>query len=126
MRIEHIAIWVKDVELMRKFYETYFEVTTSAFYQNKKTGFNSYFLEFGKGSRIELCNKKHLSSRIADSLGYTHIAISVGNKEDVDALTDKLINDGFPLVSGSRTTGDGYYESVIQDPEGNLIELTTD
>lgn len=126
MKIEHIAIWVDDLEKMKNFYQTYFQVTSNQMYHNQKTGFRSYFLEFEEGSRIELTNKKHLSPRIADSLGYTHLAIAVGSKSDVDAMTERFVTDGFPLLSGPRTTGDGYYESVIQDPEGNLIELTTD
>lgn len=126
MKIEHIAIWVDDLEKMKNFYQTYFHVSSNQMYHNQKTGFRSYFLEFEEGSRIELTNKKHLSPRIADSLGYTHLAIAVGSKSDVDAMTERFVTDGFPLLSGPRTTGDGYYESVIQDPEGNLIELTTD
>lgn len=126
MRIEHIAIWVEDLELMRGFYEKYFAAVASNLYHNQKTGFRSYFLSLGEGCRIELTNKAQLAPRVADSLGYTHLAISVGTAADVDAVTQQLVEAGFPLLSGPRTTGDGYYESVIQDPEGNLIELTTD
>ncbi|MGY3771544.1 VOC family protein [Tetragenococcus solitarius] len=124
--MEHIAIWVKDLEKMKTFYEKYFNVESTELYHNKKTGFCSYFLSFEEGSRIELTNKQHLSNRIAESLGYAHIAIAVGNKKAVDVFAERFVEDGFPLLSGPRTTGDGYYEAVIQDPEGNLIELTTD
>ena len=126
MHIEHVAIWTKDLEKMREFYEKYFNVRSSERYHNKRTGIQSYFVSFDSGSRLERTSKQHLSNRIADSLGYTHLAISVGTKVDVDAYVETFLADGFPLLSGPRTTGDGYYEAVIQDPEGNLIELTTD
>ncbi|MFV0559231.1 MAG: VOC family protein [Enterococcus sp.] len=126
MRIEHVAVWVKDIELVKAFYEKYFQVTATELYHNPKTRFNSYFLTFESGSRLELTNKQHLSGRVTDALGYAHLAISVGTKEAVDTLTNTLLEDGYPLLNGPRTTGDGYYEAVIQDPEGNLIELTTD
>lgn len=124
MNLEHVAIWVKDLELMKQFYEKYFNTKVSTLYHNDKTGFSSYFLEFESGSRIELSNKKFLSGHAADALGYAHIAISLGSEEEVDELTERFMQDDCPLLSGPRTTGDGYYESVIQDPEGNLIELT--
>ncbi|KRM35056.1 glyoxalase family protein [Agrilactobacillus composti DSM 18527 = JCM 14202] len=126
MRIEHIAIWVQDLEKMKTFYTTFFKATSSELYHNPKTGFKSYFLGFDSGSRIELTTKQFLSPRISDSLGYTHLAMALGTKADVDAYVAKFLKAGYPLVSGPRTTGDNYYEAVIQDPEGNLIELTTD
>lgn len=125
MKIEHVALWVTDLELVKAFYEKYFEAEAGDRYHNPKTRFSSYFLSFDEGSRLELTNKKHLSPRIADALGYGHIALAVGDKEAVDAKTAQLVADGFPLLSGPRTTGDGYYESVVQDPEGNLVEITT-
>lgn len=118
--------WVRDLEKMKEFYETYFAGTSTELYHNKKAGFHSYFINFNSGSRLELMSKQHLSPRVADSLGYTHIALSVGTKADVDAYVEKFLAAGFPLLNGPRTTGDGYYEAVIQDPEGNLLELTTD
>ena len=125
MKIEHVALWVTDLELVKAFYEKYFEAKAGDRYHNPKTRFSSYFLKFDEGSRLELTNKKHLSPRIADALGYGHIALAVGGKEAVDEKTAQLVADGFPLLSGPRTTGDGYYESVVQDPEGNLVEITT-
>lgn len=125
MKIEHVALWVTDLELVKAFYEKYFEAKAGDRYHNPKTRFSSYFLSFDEGSRLELTNKKHLSPRIADTLGYGHIALAVGDQEAVDAKTAQLVADGFPLLSGPRTTGDGYYESVVQDPEGNLVEITT-
>ena len=125
MKIEHVALWVTNLELVKAFYEKYFEAKAGDRYHNPKTRFSSYFLSFDEGSRLELINKKHLSPRVADALGYGHIALSVGGKEAVDEKTALLVADGFPLLSGPRTTGDGYYESVVQDPEGNLVEITT-
>ncbi|MEY8371136.1 VOC family protein [Aerococcaceae bacterium 50-4] len=125
MKIEHVALWVEDLERVKVFYEKYFEAKAGDKYHNPKTRFSSYFLTFEEGSRLELTNKKHLSPRIADALGYGHIALAVGDKTAVDAKTDQLVADGYPLLSGPRTTGDGYYESVLQDPEGNLVEITT-
>ena len=101
-------------------------MTSTKRYHNPKTGFYSYFVTFDSGSRLELMAKQHLSPSIADSLGYAHLAIAVGTKEAVNAYVEKFLAAGFPLLSGPRTTGDSYYEAVIQDPEGNLLELTTD
>ncbi len=126
MYIEHLAILTKDLEKMREFYEKYFKAKSSERYHNKKTSFQSYFLTFESGSRLELTTKKFVSERRADSLGYAHLAISVGTQKDVDDFAERFVAEGYPLVNGPRTTGDGYYEAVIQDPEGNLIELTTD
>ena len=126
MHIEHVAVYTKDLEKMKAFYEKYFNVSSTELYHNKKTGFKSYFVSFDSGSRLELTSKLHLSNRVAESLGYSHMAISVGTKDDVDSYVEQFLADGFPLLNGPRTTGDGYYEAVIQDPEGNLIELTTD
>ncbi|GEK36556.1 VOC family protein [Enterococcus thailandicus] len=126
MHIEHLAVWTKDLEKMRTFYEKYFQATSRERYRNPKTQFQSYFLSFGSGSRLELTTKPHLANRVTDHLGYAHLAMAVGTKEEVDRFADRFVQDGYPLLSGPRTTGDGYYEAVIQDPEGNLIELTTD
>ncbi|EPH97009.1 glyoxalase family protein, partial [Enterococcus faecalis 13-SD-W-01] len=115
MKIEHVAVWTEDIEKMKKFYQKYFNVTSTELYHNPKTKFNSYFLSFESGSRLELTNKKFLTRQVSESLGYCHIAIAVGDKNDVDQLTKQLNEDGYPLLSGPRTTGDGYYESVIQD-----------
>lgn len=126
MHIEHVAIWVKDLEKMRAFYMKYFNVSSSELYYNPKTQFQSYFLTFETGSRLELMTKKFLASRAVDIFGYAHLAIAVGGKADVDAFVEKMVSKQYPLLNGPRMTGDGYYEAVVQDPEGNLIELTTD
>lgn len=125
MKIEHIAIWVKDLEKMKAFYLQYFELTSNEKYINPKKQFSSYFLSFESGARIELMHKPDISEFITkQSLGIAHLAISVGSKEKVNLLTEQLKIDGHKIVGVPRTTGDGYYESVIADPEGNLIEIT--
>ena len=126
MRIEHIAIWVTDLEAMRAFYETYFNALAGEKYHNATKQFTSYFLSFTDGARLEIMHKPsiHASTDKAVNTGFIHFAMSVGSKEQVDALTEKLREDGFKITGEPRTTGDGYYESVILDPEGNQIEIT--
>lgn len=125
MKIEHIGLWTKNLETMRTFYETYFNCSSGERYENLKTGFSSYFLTFETGARLELMQRKDVTKKTeSEILGFTHLAISLGSKENVDSLTQKLADDGYTLLSPCRTTGDGYYESVIADPEGNRIELT--
>lgn len=125
MRINHIAVWVQDLERMKAFYKMYFDCKANEIYTNSKKQFSSCFLSFSDGSRIELMQRADISTRPALEMhGWAHIAIDVGSKENVDALTAKLEKDGFKIISYPRVTGDGYYESVIGDPEGNLIELT--
>ena len=127
MKIEHLAIWVEDLEKMKNFYIKYFNMKCSEKYINNKNSFSSYFLSFDRGARIELMYRPDISEQIENKgriNGLTHIAISVGNKEKVDQLTDLIRNKGYKIIGEPRTTGDGYYESVIADPEGNHIELT--
>ncbi|HWJ78710.1 MAG TPA: VOC family protein [Niallia sp.] len=125
MKIEHVAIWVKDLEGMKSFYETYFNGVSNEKYHNKVKQFESYFITFAEGARLEIMRKAGVDQPDHDDrIGWAHIAISLGSKEDVDQLTSRLQQDGYPLVNGPRLTGDGYYESVIEDPEGNLLELT--
>lgn len=128
MKIEHIAIWVKDLEKMRTFYERYFQGKAGQLYHNPKKQFYSYFLSFETGSRLELMYRPDIPNNINDLMkqyiGLIHFAISVGSKDKVDSLTEILRQDGFKIVGNPRTTGDGYYESVVLDPEGNRIEIT--
>lgn len=127
MRIDHIAIWVNDLEIMKEFYMKYFDVKSSSKYENLKKGFSSYFLLFDIGSRIEIMHRKDISDQSekkGNSNGLAHFAISIGSKEKVDKLTGWLRKDGFEIFGEPRVTGDGYYESVILDPVGNHIELT--
>jgi len=128
MKIEHLALWTKDLERMRIFYEKYFQATTGEKYHNPKKNFESYFLQFEEGARLELMRKSEISSRSNDVdqeyLGLAHFAIAVGSKEKVNSLTEQLRTDGFEILGEPRTMGDGYYESVVLDPEGNRIEIT--
>lgn len=126
MKIEHIAIWVSGIEEMRRFYEQYFNAKAGEKYVNLKKNFTSYFLSFTEGSRLELMQKPEISASTHQDeyFGFIHFAISVGSKEKVDSLTEKLRQDGFKITGEPRTTGDGYYESVVLDPEGNRIEIT--
>ena len=126
MRIEHIAMYVNDLEKTRDFFATYFGAKSNELYHNKNTGFKSYFLTFEDGARLEIMNKPTVedSEKTLTRTGFIHLAFSVGSKEKVDELTEKLKNDGYEVISGPRTTGDGYYESCIIGIEGNQIEIT--
>lgn len=127
MKIEHIAIWVKDLESIRSFYETYFGVVAGDRYENTLKKFTSYFLNFSDGCRLELMHNPAIAEtleRELKALGLIHLAISVGSKEKVDALTKDLRANGITILGEPRTTGYGYYESVVLDPEGNQIEIT--
>jgi lactoylglutathione lyase len=130
MKIEHIAIWTKDLERLRGFYEKYFGASAGQKYINPRKGFSSYFLSFASGARLELMQRPDIRAldkgREEELEGYGHLAMAVGDKEAVNALTQVLVADGFPLMDGPRYTGDGYYESVILDPDGNRIEITTE
>lgn len=126
MRIEHIAMYVSDLCGARDFFVKYFGAVSNEGYHNKKTDFKSFFLSFDGGARLEIMNKPQMTDIKKDLVqkGYIHIAFSVGSKERVDALTAQLKADGYEIVSGPRTTGDGYYESCIVGLEGNQIEIT--
>lgn len=126
MKIEHIAMYVNDLERAKDFFVKYFEAKSNDGYHNKKTDFRSYFLTFDDGARLEIMNKPEMSDLSKDlaRTGYVHIAFSVGSKEKVDALTAELKADGYEVISGPRTTGDGYYESCVVAVEGNQVEIT--
>ena len=128
VRIEHIAIWTQDLERLKAFYETYFQGKAGEKYINPLKQFESYFLEFQAGGRLELmqipglANPRELEAPVPS--GYAHMAISVGSVEKIDSLTEVLHAAGVPVVDGPRWTGDGYYESLILDPDGNRVEIT--
>lgn len=126
MKIEHIALYVNDLEESRRFFMKYLDAKSNEVYYNPNTDFCSYFLSFEDGARLELMNKPEMQDYPKDlsRTGYAHIAFSVGSKEKVDKLTAELKDDGYKVVSGPRTTGDGYYESCIVVIEGNQIEIT--
>ncbi|EAG4574457.1 glyoxalase/bleomycin resistance/extradiol dioxygenase family protein [Listeria monocytogenes] len=125
MKIEHVALWATNLEQMKQFYVTYFGATANDLYENKTKGFTSYFLSFEDGARLEIMSRTDVTGKTTgENLGWAHIAISTGTKEAVDELTEKLRQDGFAIAGEPRMTGDGYYESVVLDPEGNRIEIT--
>jgi lactoylglutathione lyase len=127
MRIEHVAIWTRDLARLKAFYETYFGASAGARYENPRKRFESYFLSFGTGARLELMCRPDLGQAPAAEVppvGYAHLALSVGSREAVDAMAERLRRDGHPVVDGPRQTGDGYYECVALDPDGNRIEVT--
>lgn len=128
MRIEHVAIWCKDLEILRAFYETHFAARSNEKYVNEATGFESYFLSFDSGARLELMRLPSMPQTTNDPYeqftGLVHLAISVGSESRVDELTDELKKAGHAVLDGPRRTGDGYYESVVLDPENNRIEIT--
>lgn len=124
MTIQHVAVWVKNLESMKDFYTVKLGGRASQKYHNQKTGFSSYFINFEGGAAVELMNRADISGSGNETFGYAHIAFALGGKNEVDVFTEKMRCGGFDVVSGPRVTGDGCYESCILDPEGNRIELT--
>ncbi|MDR2981727.1 MAG: VOC family protein [Puniceicoccales bacterium] len=126
MKIEHLAVWADNLELLRQFYMTYFDVTSGEKYVNPSKKFTSYFLYFGEDkTRLELMHIPEIENPASKGnlKGLAHFAISVGGKDAVNALTERLRGDGYTIASEPRTTGDGYYESAVLDPEGNYLEI---
>ena len=128
MKIEHVVIWADDIEALKWFYERYFGAQASSKYTNEKKRFRSYFLTFSSGARLELMERVGagaLDVKTGQAFrGYAHLAMAVGSEEAVDLLTQRLVDDGYERLDGPRRTGDGYYESVVLDPEGNRVEIT--
>jgi lactoylglutathione lyase len=128
MRVEHVAIWTRNLERLRAFYQTYFQADAGPKYANVAKQFESYFLTFASGARLELMQMHTIVARPDDGkvqfLGYAHLAFSVGSKDHVDALIARLQRDGYQVEDGPRWTGDGYYESRVLDCDGNRIEIT--
>ena len=126
--IEHAALWTTDLERARTFYERWFDATAGARYENEEKAFTSYFLQFDSGARLELMHTPDVAEVLAASdvtpQGYAHLAFSVGSEQAVDNLTEQMKRDGIDVVDGPRRTGDGYYESVVRDIDGNLVEIT--
>ena len=130
LRIEHVAFWTEDLERLAQFYSQYFGATAGPKYVNAAKGFESRFLNFASGARIEVMRSSSLNplkaERGAHRMGLAHLAVSVGSRQRVEELTGRLKSDGFEIVDGPRQTGDGYFESVVLDPDGNRIEIAAD
>lgn len=126
MKIEHIALYVNDLENAKQFFIKYFGAEANDGYHNLRTAFRSYFLTFDDGARLEIMTKPKMEdqAKVLARTGFAHIAFSVGSKERVDSLTAELKADGYEVISGPRTTGDGYYESCVVAVEGNQVEIT--
>jgi len=126
MKIEHIAVYTTDLERECAFFEKYFGAKRGALYRSEKTGFQSYFLTFDGGARLEVMTRAECVNlpRERFAAGFSHIAVSVGSREEVVSLTERLARDGFEIAGEPRVTGDGYFESIVLDYEGNFIEIT--
>jgi lactoylglutathione lyase len=128
VRVDHVALWTEDIDRLAGFYAKYFGASIGARYTNASKGFQSRFLAFEGGARLELMETAMLSPVVYDPgvqrMGLTHLAISVGAEPRVDELTGLLRDDGYTVIDGPRRTGDGYYESVVLDPDGNRVEIT--
>jgi lactoylglutathione lyase len=128
MKIDHVAIWCKNLETMRAYYTRHFGCKCNTKYANKEKGFESYFLTLGEdGCRIELMHRTDLTAHhneCGEYIGMAHLCFDVGGKKEVDQLTEQLRSEGYTIAGNARTTGDGYYESVALDPEGNRVELS--
>ena len=128
-RVEHVAFWVRDLDGICAFYARYFGAKVGPRYENPAKGFTSRFLAFESGARVEVMATTSLSpvgvEHGAHRMGLTHLALAIGSETEVDRLTNRLRADGHSVLEGPRRTGDGYYESVVLDPEGNRLELTT-
>ncbi|HEV7605856.1 MAG TPA: VOC family protein [Steroidobacteraceae bacterium] len=124
MRIEHVGVWVRDLETVAAFYAKYFGARVGELYQNPRKKFESRFLAFDSGARLEIMRRGDVVERApVEQLGLAHVAIAVGDEAQVDALAARFIADGVAPESGPRRTGDGYYECVVRDPEGNRVEI---
>lgn len=128
MKLEHAALWTADLERCKEFYVRYFDASYGKIYLNKNKEFSSYFLSFSTGARLEIMHNPSIGTKGAFSgeyLGVAHLAFCTGSRQAVGLLTERLRSDGFTIVEGPRETGDGYYESVVLDPDGNRLEITS-
>lgn len=129
MTLEHVAIWTKDLEKLRNYYCKYFGGVSNKIYQNPINRFSSYFISFDSGARLELMKMPNIPDNKNDTInqqhnGIIHLAFGAQSKEEVDNKAKYLVNDGFRILKGPRTTGDGYYEFETLDPDHNRIEVT--
>lgn len=127
MKIDHIAIWTYNLEGLKNFYMQYFDASSNEIYHNHSKEFRSHFLSFDDDCRIEIMEMPSIprskNNILKQFTGLIHFAIQVGSKKNVDELTERLRTDGFKIIGEPRTTGDGCYESVFLDPDGNRVEI---
>jgi lactoylglutathione lyase len=127
MKIDHIAIWTKNLEGLKNFYIHYFDASSNEVYHNHSKEFSSYFITFDGDCRLEIMEMPRIPASKNDAtkqfIGITHFSINVGSKDKVNRLTELLKNDGYRIISEPRKTGDGFYESIVLDPDGNRIEI---
>ncbi len=125
MKVDHIAIYVRNLEVVRQFFIDYFGAVSNEMYHNPRTGLRSYFLSFGSGCRVEIMARPEVCEVEFDEYraGFIHLSFKAGGREMVDALTARLKADGYEVLSGPRTTGDGFYESCVKAVEGLMIEI---
>ena len=123
-RIEHVALWVRDIETVAGFYARFFGARVGEIYRNPGKGFASRFVEFTSGARLEIMTRTDVTSRAAhEQLGLAHVALAIGDEAAVDSLAARFVAAGVVILDGPRRTGDGYYECVVRDPEGNRVEI---
>ncbi len=130
MKLEHIAIWTNQLEILRGYYERYFNAESNAKYTNPTTGFESYFLTFKSGARLEIMSKPNIPDNLNDTidaqyLGLIHFAFEVETMREVEEKALELSKAGFKILRGPRKTGDGYYEFETLDPDNNRLEVIT-
>jgi lactoylglutathione lyase len=128
MKIEHLALWTNQLEELKDFYIKFFHAVSNEKYYNPGKQFSSYFLSFDNGARLELMQMPAIppgkNDFLQQNIGLIHFAVSTGSKEKVEALTEEIRQAGYKIIGEPRWTGDGYYESVILDPDNNRIEIT--
>jgi len=127
VRLEHVGLWVADLDRVAAFYAKYFGAQVGELYRNERKRFESRFLTFGGGARLEVMTRHDVTQpQPTEQLGLAHVALCIGDEAAVDALAARLQADGMAPDSGPRRTGDGYYECVVRDPEGNRVEITAE
>jgi len=129
MTLEHVAIWTGDLEKLREYYARFFGGLANDKYTNPQKGFQSYFLTFASGARLELMQMPNVPANQNDTVqrqhqGIIHLAFGVDTKAEVEAKAVELRQAGYPILSGPRQTGDGYYEFETLDPDNNRLEVT--
>lgn len=124
MKVAHVALWTRDLDALCAFWARVFGAQVGKVYESRnRPGYRSRFLTFAEGPSVEVMAGPWVGGATADETsGYAHLALSLGSRPAVDLLADAMRGEG-RLVSGPRLTGDGYYEAVLRDPDGNLIEI---